>query len=77
MSESHSSSGHPSPIEIEIIVPLQSARAYPQNGAKMRSRLEGNVKLGPHAALRALAETVKPSSTVPAAPRPAVRFGES
>jgi len=38
MSESHSSSGHPSPIEIEIIVPLRSARAYPQGEAKMRSR---------------------------------------
>jgi hypothetical protein len=39
--------------------------------------VEGNVKLGPHVALTGPSRGVKPSSTVRAAPRPAVRCGES
>ena len=49
-----------------------AARAYPQGGAKVR-----NVKLGRHAALTGHSRGVKLSSTVRAAPRPAIRCGKS
>src|SRR6516165_5788045 len=69
------------PLGLENVKPLRrnnDANAlFAHLGEGDAQPVEGNVKLGRHAALMGLSRGVKPSSTVRAAPRPAVRCGES
>ena len=55
-------------------IPERSTAGAGLSGGEDAQPIEGDVKLGRHAALKGLSRGVKPSSTVRAAPRPAVRF---